>query len=64
MNPTNHSPQERSAHDALFDQVERALLVLTTAPLDAGMAAPVCIDEFANEFLAHWSMPPRRRRRS
>ena len=60
MTPTNHSPQERSAHDALFDQAERALLVLTTAPLDV-REAPVCIDEFANEFLAHWSIPPRRR---
>jgi len=64
MNSTNHTPQERSAHDALFDQVERDLLTLTTAPLDAADAAPrLCVDEFANEFLSHWSMPPRRRSR-
>jgi len=64
MNSTNHSPQEHSACDALFDQVERDLLALTTVPLDAGDGAPrVCVDEFANEFLVHWSMPPRRRAR-
>jgi hypothetical protein len=61
MNSTNHSPQERSAYDALFDQVERDLVALTTAPLELGDGAPrICVDEFANEFLSHWSMPPKR----
>jgi hypothetical protein len=45
----------------LFDQVERDLVALTTAPLDLGDGAPrICVDEFANEFLSHWSMPPKR----
>jgi len=65
MNPTNHTPKERRACDALFDEVERDLLALTTVPLNAGDATPrVCIDEFANEFLGNWSMPPRRRLRN
>jgi hypothetical protein len=65
MNSTNHTPQELSACDALFDQVERDLLALTNVALEAADAAPpVCIDEFANEFLGHWSMPPRRRYRN
>jgi hypothetical protein len=65
MNSTNHSPQERSACEALFDQVERDLLALTTVSLDLNEGAPrLCVDEFANEFLGHWSMPPRRRWRS
>jgi len=65
MNSTNHSPQERSAYDALFDQVERDLATVTTAPLDLGNSAPlVCVDEFANEYLSMWSMPPKRRWRS
>lgn len=65
MNSTNHTPKERSACDALFDEVERNLLALTTVPLNAGDGAPrVCIDEFANEFLGNWSMPPRRRLRN
>ena len=45
----------------MFDQIERDLLALTTAPLDVGDGtARVCVDEFANEFLGHWRMPPRR----
>jgi hypothetical protein len=61
MNPTNHTPQELSVCEALFDQVERNLLALTTVSLDADAAPRVCIDEFANEFLGHWHLPPRRR---
>jgi len=64
MNSTNHTPQERSACEALFDQVERDLLALTVASLDADAAPRVCIDEFANEFLGQWSLPPRRRYRN
>jgi hypothetical protein len=64
MNSTNHTPQEHGAHEALFDQVERQLLALTTASLDVSDGvARVCVDEFANEFMAHWRMPPRRRGR-
>jgi len=62
MKSTNHTPHERSACEALLDQVERQLLALTTAPLDARAGSPrECVDEFANEFLGHWSLPPRRR---
>ena len=65
MNSTNHTPKEGSACDALFDEVERDLLALTTVALDAGDGTPrVCIDEFANEFLGNWSIPLRRRSRN
>jgi hypothetical protein len=62
MNSTNFPCFPAGAHDALFDQIERQLLALTTAPLDARDNAPRhCVDEFADEFLVHFSMPPRRR---
>jgi len=61
MNSTNHTPKEHSLCEALFDQVERDLLALTTVSLDPDAAPGVCIDEFANEFLGQWSLPPRRR---
>jgi hypothetical protein len=61
MNSTNPHFQPRSPLDALLDKIERDLLALTTASLDARSAAPrQTVDEFANEFLGHWSMPPRR----
>jgi len=64
MNSTNRPLNQYGAHDALFEQVERDLLALLTAPLAAPSTAPrECVDEFSNEFLGHWSMPPRRRTR-
>jgi hypothetical protein len=61
MNSFNPPYQPRSPLDALCDQIERELLILTTASLDARGAAPrQIVDEFANECLGHWSMPPRR----
>ena len=61
MNSTNDTPKEHSLCEALFDQVERDLLALTTVSLDADAEPRVCVDEFANEFLGQWSLPPRRR---
>jgi hypothetical protein len=62
MNSFNPSSNQRSSLDALFDKIEHDLLALTTAPLDTQAAAPrQAVDEFANEFLGHWLMPPRRR---
>jgi hypothetical protein len=62
MNSFNPSSHQHSALDALFDQVEHDLLALTTASLDAHAAAPrQTVDEFANEFLGHWLLPPKRR---
>lgn len=62
MNSFTPPFQPRSPLDALCDQIERDLLALTTASLDARHAAPrQTVDEFANEFLGQWSMPPRRR---
>lgn len=62
MNSTNFPCSPASTYDALLDQIERQLLALTTAPLDARDTAPRrCVDEFADEFLVHFSMPPRRR---
>lgn len=59
---SNPPSQPRSPLDALYDKIEHDLLVLTTASLDGRSAAPrQTVDEFANEFLGHWSMPPRRR---
>jgi hypothetical protein len=62
MNSFNPHFQPRSPLDALCDKIERDLLALTTASIDARNAAPrQTVDEFANEFLGHWSVPPRRR---
>jgi hypothetical protein len=62
MKSTKHPYDQCSAPDALLEQVERDLLALTTVPLDIRDGEPrQCVDEFANEFLIHWSMPPRRR---
>ena len=61
MNSFNRDSQPRSPLDALCDKIERDLLALTTASLDGRNAAPrQMVDEFANEFLGQWSMPPRR----
>lgn len=62
MNSFNSHQQPRSPLDALCDKIELDLLALTTASLDARNSAPrQMVDEFANEFLGHWSIPPRRR---
>jgi hypothetical protein len=62
MNPTDYPCFPAGAHDALFDQIEGQLRALTTAPLDTRAVLPRrCVDEFANEFLSHFSMPLRRR---
>ena len=60
MNSHNLQPIQRSAHDALFDDIEHELLALTTASLDDGgsdLPAP-SVDEFATEFLIELSRPP------
>ena len=60
MNSPNLQPIQRSAHDALFDDIEHELLALTTASLDNDgddVAAPF-VDEFATEFLIELSRPP------
>jgi len=63
MNSFTPPFQPRSPLD-LCDKIERDLLALTTASLDARNAAPrQMVDEFANEFLGQWSMPPRRQAR-
>lgn len=59
MNSTNTSQHRFGAPDALFDQIERELHALTFAPLDGQDAAPrQCVDEFANEFLGRFHLPP------
>ena len=49
----------RDAPDAPYDDIEHALLDLTTASLDGedGMPAPT-VDEFALDFLIGGSHPP------
>ena len=59
MNSPKLPLTQRSAPDALFDDLEHELLALTIAPLDddeLSTAPPV--DEFANEFLVELSRPP------
>lgn len=48
----------RGAPDALYDDIEQALLVLTTASLDDEDRVPPTVDEFALEFLIECSRPP------
>ena len=60
MNSHNLQSIQRSAPDALFDEIERELLALTTASLDNDgddLPAPF-VDEFATEFLIELSRPP------
>jgi hypothetical protein len=62
MNSPNLQSIQRSAPDALFDDIEHELLALTTATLDNDgddLPAPV-VDEFATEFLVELSRPPDR----
>ena len=62
MNSFNPSFNQRSPLEALFDKIEHDLLALTTASIDGRNGAPrQTVDEFANEHLGHWRMPPRRR---
>ena len=60
MNTTIHASilYGCSAAVALLDQIEQDLLVLTTASLDGRADAPEVVDEFADDFLSSWSMPP------
>ena len=59
MNSPNLQPIRTGALDALFDDIEHALLDLTTATLDDedGVPAPT-VDEFATDFLIECSRPP------
>jgi hypothetical protein len=59
MNSPNLQPTRIGALDALFDDIEHALLDLTTATLDDedGVPAPT-VDEFATDFLIECSRPP------
>jgi len=60
MTSPNLQPTQLSAADALLDQLERDLAALTTASLDEHDAAPaVVVDEFDEDFLAHWALPAR-----
>lgn len=52
-------PMPGSAPDALLDQLEQRLLLLTTAALDdPDDQQERCVDEFAPEFLTFQSTPP------
>lgn len=65
MNPANHPLNHCGAPEAPYDRVERDLHTLLTAALDRPDTAPgECVDEFADEFLGNWVMPPRRRCRT
>ena len=59
MNSPKLPSIQRGALDALFDDIEYALLDLTTASLDDehGVPAPT-VDEFATDFLIECSRPP------
>jgi hypothetical protein len=59
MNSPNLQPTRIGALDALFDDIEHALLDLTTATLDDedGVPAPT-VDEFATDFLIECSRLP------
>jgi hypothetical protein len=58
MNSPNLHSSRHSAADALLDQLERDLVLLTTASLDDDQpATAVVVDEFATELLSHWTLP-------
>lgn len=60
MTSPNLQPTQRSAADALLDQLECELAALTTASLDEEETAPaVVVDEFDEGFLAHRALPGR-----
>ena len=59
MNTTDTSPPTPGADDALFDQLERRLQALTTAPLHAQSTVECrCVDEFADGFPGHLGLAP------
>ncbi len=59
MNSPKLPSIQRGAPDTPYDDIEQALLELTTASLDDedGVPAPI-VDEFALEFLVEWCRPP------
>lgn len=59
MTSPNLHPTQRSAPDAHLDDLERELVVITTANLDEDDLGPAqVVDEFATEFLQKLSLPP------
>jgi len=61
MKTTDTPPPLPGADDALFDQIERRLRALTTAPLQARPPAGLarrCVDEFADDFPFHIGLRP------
>ena len=51
--------ERQPSPDALFDQIERRNLALTTVPLQASGTVPVrYVDEFADGFLGVAYLPP------
>jgi hypothetical protein len=58
MKTTDTPPPLPGADDALFDDIERRLRALTTAPLHPPSAVPSrCVDEFADGFLGYTGGP-------
>jgi hypothetical protein len=58
MKTTDTLPPTPSADDALFDQIERRMLALTTVPLHAPATLPRrYVDEFADGFLGVAYLP-------
>ena len=58
MNSPKLTPILRGALDAPYDDIEHALLDLTTASLDEDDVPASTVDEFALEFLVECSRPP------
>ena len=59
MKTTDTLPPTPRADDALFDQIERRMLALTTVPLHAPATLPRrYVDEFADGFLGVAYLPP------
>jgi hypothetical protein len=58
MNSPTFQTIQSSAPEALYDHVERALLVLTHASLDDDALPGECVDEFEIDFLVGASTPP------
>jgi hypothetical protein len=54
---------QTGAPDALYDDIEHALLALTEVSLDDDALPGPCVDEFDIDFLVGTSPPPCRRRR-
>ncbi|MBF6907362.1 hypothetical protein HN295_19550 [Acinetobacter baumannii] len=58
MNSPIHSTLQTGAPDALYDDIEQALLALTDVPLDDAALPGACVDEFDIDFLVGLSPPP------